>query len=154
MSEGLLQSGRDHIELVSVAVGDSLFAIDIMSVREIRGWSASTPIPHSPPHVLGMINLRGTILPVADLGELLGLPGIEVKASSVVVVAQVGGEQLGLLVDAVCDILTVTDEALRPTPEVSGRSRDLVVGMITTDAGIVSVLKLDKLIPETLRDAA
>jgi len=154
MSEDLTTSGGEVLELVSVAVGDSLFAIDIMSVREIRGWTASTPIPHAPPHVLGMINLRGTILPVADLGELLGLAATEAKASSVVVVAQVGGEQLGLLVDAVCDILTVTDEALRATPEVSGRSRDLVAGMITIDAGIVSVLKLDKLIPETLRDAA
>jgi purine-binding chemotaxis protein CheW len=152
MRESVTQSGGEVLELVSVAVGDSLFAIDIMSVREIRGWTASTPIPHAPPHVLGMINLRGAILPVADLGELLGLAPTEAKASSVVVVAQVGGEQLGLLVDAVCDILTVTDEALRPTPEVSGRSRDLVAGMITIDAGIVSVLKLDRLIPETLRD--
>ena len=59
-------------ELICVSIGEHLYAIDIMQVREIRGWTASTPLPHAPPHVLGMINLRGSILPVIDLGSLLG----------------------------------------------------------------------------------
>ena len=58
-------------ELISVRIGDQAYAIDIMAVREIRGWTAATPLPHAPPHVLGMMNLRGAILPVIDLGARL-----------------------------------------------------------------------------------
>ena len=97
-------------ELISVRIGDQAYAIDIMAVREIRGWTAATPLPHAPPHVLGMMNLRGAILPVIDLGARLGLGPASPSASSVVVVAQIGEAQMGLVVDAVSDLLGL-DEA-------------------------------------------
>jgi purine-binding chemotaxis protein CheW len=135
-------------ELISVSIGDQDYAIDIMAVREIRGWSAATPLPHSPPHVLGMMNLRGAVLPVIDLGARLGLGPAKTSPSSVVVVAQIGAAQVGLVVDAVCDILTVTEGLIQPAPDVGTEgSRLFVNGVITTDSGIVSLLSLDNVIP-------
>jgi purine-binding chemotaxis protein CheW len=137
-------------ELICVSIGEHLYAIDIMQVREIRGWTTSTPLPHAPPHVLGMINLRGAILPVIDLGSLLGIGETAVSASSVVMVAQIQDNQVGLLVDAVCDILMVGENMLQPPPNVGERVRDFVAGVMTTDQGIVTLLSLDHVMPEGL----
>jgi purine-binding chemotaxis protein CheW len=135
-------------ELISVRIGDQAYAIDIMAVREIRGWTAATPLPHAPAHVLGMMNLRGAILPVIDLGARLGLGPASPNASSVVVVAQIGDVQMGLVVDAVSDILTVTEGLIQPAPNVgSDESAAFVAGVMTTDTGIVSLLSLDHVQP-------
>ena len=137
-------------ELVTVAVGAQQFALDIMSVREIRGWTQSTPLPNAAPHFLGMINLRGLILPVIDLSARLGLGVSNVAPSSVVVVVQIGERQVGLLVDGVCDILVVRDGMIQPTPEVgAGSSAQYVRGVMTTDQGIIGLLALDHVVPPT-----
>lgn len=141
-------------ELICVSIGEHLYAIDIMQVREIRGWTASTPLPHAPPHVLGMINLRGSILPVIDLGSLLGVGETAVSASSVVMVAQIGENLAGLLVDAVCDILMVGENMVQEPPNVGDRVRDFVRGVMTTEQGIVTLLCLDHVMPEGLAVAA
>jgi purine-binding chemotaxis protein CheW len=142
-------------ELICVSIGEHLYAIDIMQVREIRGWSASTPLPHAPSHVLGMINLRGSILPVIDLGSLLGIGQTSLSPSSVVMVAQIADNQVGLLVDAVCDILMVAEGMLQEPPNVGGgRVLDFVAGVMTTDQGIVTLLSLDHVMPEGLAVAA
>jgi purine-binding chemotaxis protein CheW len=134
-------------ELISVRIAEQAYAIDIMTVREIRGWTAATPLPHAPPHVLGMMNLRGAILPVIDLGARLGLGPASPNASSVVVVAQIGEAQMGLVVDAVSDILTVTEGLIQPAPDVgSEAARAFVNGVMTTDTGIVSLLALDHIL--------
>lgn len=142
-------------ELITVSIGEHLYAIDVMQVREIRGWSTSTPLPHAPAHVLGMINLRGAILPVIDLGSLLGVGATQVSASAVVMVAQIGAEQVGLLVDAVCDIVTVSENMVQPAPKVGGgRVGEFVTGVMTTAEGIVTILNLDHVMPEGLAAAA
>ncbi len=135
-------------ELVTVRIGDQQFAIDIMSVREIRGWTSSTPLPHAPPYVRGMINLRGVILPVVDLGARLGLTPTSADGASVVVVAEIDGCQVGLLVDAVCDILLLTDDMLQEAPDVGAdKVRHFVRGIMTTEAGIVTLICLDEILP-------
>ncbi|WP_374569820.1 chemotaxis protein CheW [Phenylobacterium sp.] len=142
-------------ELVTVAIGGQQFAIDIMVVREIRGWTTSTPLPHAPSYVLGMINLRGAVLPVVDLGMRLGLSACVRDNSAVVVVAQIGGREVGLLVDEVCDILTVSENMLQEPPDVGADGLDdFVRGVITTDEGIVTLLTLDGVLPPAMQDAA
>lgn len=144
----------ERLEMIAVALGDQQFAIDIMSVREIRGWTASTPLPRSPAYFRGMINLRGQILPVLDLRARLGLGTSEVGAASVVVVVRVDAREVGLLVDAVCDILQVEESAIQPTPEVGApQVHEFVSGVVSNEAGICSVLRLDRLLP-TMADAA
>lgn len=135
-------------ELIMVQIGDQQFAIDIMSVREIRGWAPCTPLPHAPSYVHGMINLRGLILPVVDLGLRLGLASTQPDSASVVVVAEIGGRQVGLLVDAVCDILLLTEDMLQETPDVGAPViQDFVQGVMTTDSGIVTLLCLNQVLP-------
>lgn len=136
-------------ELLSVRVGVQEFALDIMSVREIRGWMSSTPMPHSPPSVKGMINLRGVVLSVIDLGEHLGLAPVESGPSAVVVVVQVDERLLGLLVDAVCDIITINAAMIQPTPDVGhSESQNSVSGLVMIDGRIVSILSVPHCFPE------
>lgn len=142
-------------ELLSVSLAGQQYAIDIMSVREIRGWTTSTPIPHSPPHVIGMINLRGVVLPVIDLARRLGVGQVAPEPSSVVVVVLIGTRQVGLLVDGVCDILRVTENLIQPAPDVGAPEiHEFVRGVMTTEAGIVSLLSLEQVLPPDLQAAA
>ncbi|HVI31029.1 chemotaxis protein CheW [Phenylobacterium sp.] len=135
-------------ELISIRVDEQLFALDIMTVREIRGWSASTPLPHAPAYVLGMINLRGAVLPVLDLSSRLGLPPRSPDASSVVVVAELGDRPVGLLVDAVCDIITVDGAHIQAPPELGGDGgAEMVRGVITLGDEIVTLLNLENALP-------
>lgn len=141
-------------ELVSIRVGGQMFALDIMTVREIRGWTSSTPLPHAPDYVLGMINLRGAVLPVLDLSARLGLPSRTPDASSVIIVAELGGRAVGLVVDAVCDIITITPDQVQPAPALSDRMDvDFVRGVITLGDEIVTLLDLDMALPETAQAA-
>ena len=89
-----------------------------MSVREIRGWTAATPLPRTPDFVRGVINLRGAVLPIIDLSARLGLGFTEPEARHVIIVCRINNQMVGLLVDAVSDILTVTDDLIQPTPDV------------------------------------
>lgn len=148
MAAGRAKLPEVGAELITVRIGDTQFAIDIMSVREIRGWAPSTPLPHAPAYVHGMINLRGVILPVVDLGLRLGLSRTQPDSSSVVVVTEIGGRQIGLLVDAVCDILLLTENMLQEAPDVGAAVvRDFVHGVMTTEDGIVTLLSLDEVLP-------
>jgi purine-binding chemotaxis protein CheW len=140
-------------ELLSVRIGAQEFAIDIMSVREIRGWIASTHLPHAPSYIRGMINLRGVIMAIVDLAERLGLPSTEPTASSVVVVVEVQDRIVGLLIDAVCDIITVTDDMIQAPPKVGAEaSRGAIEGLVTLDGRITSILSIAAILPDDLPD--
>jgi len=142
-------------ELIIVEIRGQRFAIDIMCVREIRGWSASTRLPQAPEHVLGMMNLRGCVLPVVDFSLRLGLGVSDLHRESVVVVTEVGGRQIGLLVDAVCDILTAAQGTVQPAPEFpGGASTGVVSGVITNPDGIVTLLSLETVLNSGLDMAA
>jgi purine-binding chemotaxis protein CheW len=140
-----------NTELLSVRIGEQEFALGIMSVREIRGWSSSTPLPHAPTYIKGMVNLRGLVVAIVDLAERLGLPSNPPTASSVVVVAEIGDQIVGLLVDAVCDIISVTDDMIQDSPSVgAGAANDTVQGLVILDGRIVSVIRVDAILPQEL----
>jgi purine-binding chemotaxis protein CheW len=120
-----------------------------MSVREIRGWSAATPLPQSPSYMRGVINLRGAVLPIMDLAERLDLPPTEPSERSVIIVVQVGERLVGLLVDAVSDILSINPEQIQPTPDVGcDQAKAFVRGLITIDDRMVSEIAVERLLPE------
>ena len=142
-------------ELIAFRIGDQEFCVNIMSVREIRGWTPATPMPHAPPYVLGVINLRGAVLPIIDLGARLGLTTSEPTARHVIMVASIGGRSVGLLVDAVSDIIQLTDEAVQATPEVASEQvRAFVKGIFAIEGRMVSLLELEWLVPDTEAEAA
>jgi len=145
----------EGLELLSVRMGEQEFAIDIMSVREIRGWIASTPLPHAPSHIRGMVNLRGTVMPIIDLAERLSFAPKEPTASSVVVVVEAEGRIFGLLVDAVCDIVTVTADMIQTPPDVGSTATGKIVeGLITLDSRIVSIISMTALMPDIPQENA
>jgi purine-binding chemotaxis protein CheW len=142
-------------ELISFRIGTQEFCVDIMSIREIRGWTPATVLPQSPPFVRGVINLRGAVLPIVDLGARLGLGMADPTARHVIIVAQVEDQVVGLLVDAVSDILTVTDNMIQPTPDVASEMvRMFVRGLLAIDGRMVSLLSLDRVLPDADLDAA
>lgn len=142
-------------EFVAFRAGSLEFCINIMSVREIRGWTPATAIPRAPAYIRGVINLRGVVLPIVDLGVRLGLPGAEPTARHVIIVAQVGERAAGLLVDSVSDILSVENSLIQPTPDVASTlARLFVKGVIAMDGRMISVITLDNVLPALELEAA
>lgn len=142
-------------EFVAFRVGEQELCVDILVVREIRGWSEATPLPHAPNYVRGVINLRGVVLPIIDLGCRLGLAATRAGERHVIIVTQIGAQQVGLLVDGVSDILTVADDRLQPTPEIAaGASRAFVRGLLPVDQRMIALLALEQVLPPPERDAA
>ena len=143
------------VELLSFYVGDHEYSVDIMSVREIRGWSKTTSLPHSPHFVRGVINLRGTVLPVVDLALRLGLEAQEPHERNVVVVVDLDGRTIGLRVDAVSDILSVATTALQQPPDIAAdTSESFLCGLTIVEERMVRILDLKSVMPKALEVAA
>lgn len=143
-------------QLITLEVENQIFGIDIMAIREIRAWTPTTRLPHVPHYVAGVVNLRGTVLPVVDLAARLGWRATEPTARHVIIVTQVHDQFRGLIVDAVSDIATIDSAALQPPPATS---TDAVVpfleGLVAIDERMVMVLNLPSLTTDTdLREAA
>lgn len=142
-------------EYVAVRVSNQNFCLEIMSIREIRGWTPETPLPHAPPYVRGVVNLRGTVLPIIDLADRLGLGKTDPKERHVIVIARLGEQLVGLLVEAVADILTLTDDEIQPAPDVASEmAKRFVRGVVARDERMIKLLQLDEMLPKTERDAA
>ena len=99
------------IQFISFAIGDDQYGVDIMAVREIKGWSAVTHLPKQPEYVRGVLNLRGAIVPIVDLRCRFSEGLTETTPLHIVIIVQIGGRQVGLIGDRVLDIVTIkTDE--------------------------------------------
>ena len=109
-------------EIIAFRVGKQEFSINVTSVREIRGWTSATILPKAPRYIRGVINLRGAVLPIVDFAVRLGLPTAEPTARTVIIVVQIEQKQIGLLVDAVSDIITLDHNNIQPTPDVSSEA--------------------------------
>jgi len=137
-----------EIELLTFQVGKQEYAIDIMSVREIRGWSKATPLPHAPAFVRGVINLRGTVLTIVDLADRLGMGCTETNERNVIIVVHTGKETVGLLVDAVSDILAINKSDLQSPPEMSAdNNQTFVSALMIADERMIRILALAAALP-------
>jgi purine-binding chemotaxis protein CheW len=149
MSGAVTNASAKSRELISFVIGDQQFCVDVMAVREIRGWSEATPLPHAPDYVQGMINLRGTVLPIIDMRVRLGIAADEVPSRRVIIVAWIGSRLVGLIVDSVRDILTTSEGMVQPTPEVAGDApKSFISGVLTIEDRMVCLISLDHLLPE------
>ena len=133
-------------QFTSFRIGAEEYAIDIMAVREIKGWTETTVLPNQPKFVLGVLNLRGTIVPIFDLRCRFGLGLTTATRTHVIIIANVNDRTIGLLVDAVSDILTATPDQIRPVPEIDrGESAEFMSGIINVNESMVVILSLEKL---------
>ena len=137
----------DLRQFVSFVVGEQHYCVDIMAVREIKAWTGTTPLPNSPAHIRGVINLRGAIVPVVDLRKRFGQELTEPTPAHVIVIVAVGDIQNGLLVDGVSDIVTVNKKDIAPIPSMEGEDKNpYFQGLITGQEKLVAVISLDQLI--------
>ena len=143
------------VEFIAFHVGEQEFCVEITSTREIRGWSKATPLPYSPDYIVGVINLRGTILPIMDLSARLGMGHSEPSERDVIIVVQVKDKFVGLLVDSVSDILDVGPDDLRALPQggASG-DNDMFRRVIVMDNRIISEVSLEVIVPDEELKAA
>jgi purine-binding chemotaxis protein CheW len=148
MSESAKAGKGKGNELIAFNVGAQEFCIRITSVREIRGWTPATALPHAPLFVLGTINLRGVVLPIVDLAVRLGLPPTRPTARHAIVVVESGHQVAGLLVDGVSDIFTADQEQIQPIPDVAAEmAKFLLRGVIAMDGRLIGVIDVANLLP-------
>ena len=132
-------------QLITFEVESQVFGIDIMAIREIRAWTPTTRLPHVPHYVAGVVNLRGTVLPVVDLAARLGWRATEPTARHVIIVTQIAGQFRGLIVDSVSDIVTFPVASLQPPPATGDAVVSFLEGLVSIDERMVMVLDLPSL---------
>jgi purine-binding chemotaxis protein CheW len=137
-------------QFLTFALGQEEYGVEILKIQEIKGFSAVTPLPNAPAYVKGVLNLRGTIVPIVDLRKKFGLPEEAYTQFTVIVVVQVQGKTLGFVVDAVSDVLTVRGDAIQPTPDLHGQlDTTFLTGLAPTGENgekLVILLDIDKVL--------
>ena len=140
-------------QFLTFALGQEEYGVEILKIQEIKGFSQVTPLPNAPTYVKGVLNLRGTIVPIVDLRQKFGMPEEAYTAFTVIVVVQVQGKTLGFVVDAVSDVLTIAADAIQPTPDLHGQlDTTFLSGLAPTgESGekLVILLDIDKLLTAT-----
>ncbi len=135
-------------QFISFKIGAEEYAIDVMAVREIKGWTGATALPNQPQYLLGVTNLRGTIVPVFDLRCRFGMGLTEVSRSNVIIIVAIAERIVGLLVDAVSDILTLDNGEIRAVPETDrGETANFLAGIVPVNGSMVVILGLEQLFP-------
>jgi purine-binding chemotaxis protein CheW len=136
-------------QFLTFSLGAEEYGIDILKVQEIKGNSAITHIPNAPKHVKGVMNLRGTVVPVVDLRAKFGMEAVEYGKFTVIIVVMVGQKVSGLVVDAVSDVLNIAPADIRPAPDF-GASCDtrFISGVASIGEKLAVLLEIDKLLNE------
>lgn len=155
MSEVDENTADNVVKCISFNLGEHEFCVDIMRVKEIRGWSKPTRLPHAPPYVCGAINLRGTVLPILDFSVRMGGPQTDANASFVTIILEVGSQVFGIVVDAVSDIVTLDFNELQRPPEIEASVEDsCLLGIIARNDSMMRVINAGVLFPRQLDIAA
>jgi purine-binding chemotaxis protein CheW len=144
----------DERQLVVFQVGAELYGVDIAGVHEIIRLPAITRVPRAPGFVEGVINLRGKVIPVVDLRRRFGLPSAEHTRASRIVVVEIGDQVVGIIVDAVSEVLRVSGSTIEPpSPVVAGIDSDYLHGIAKLPERLVILLDLDRVLARDDRRA-
>lgn len=156
----VLDIGGDTRQFLSFKLGNEEYGVDILKVQEIKGWEGATPIPNMPDYILGVINLRGTVVPIINLRSLFDMDELEFTKTTVVIVVRITDEEkdeqrtVGLVVDAVSEVHNINQEELRPAPEFGGACRsDFIMALATKAERMIILLEVDRLINEGVLEA-
>jgi purine-binding chemotaxis protein CheW len=137
----------DSAEFINFAIGEEQYGVDIMAVREIKEWSNVTHLPRQPEYVRGVLNLRGSVLPIIDLRCRFGQGLTECAPTHVIIIVQIEGRQVGLLADRVLDIVSYEPADVQPVPNVarSAHARFLA-GLVTREDSMIALIDLPNLL--------
>ena len=144
-----LEAGTD--QYLTFMLADEEYGVDILRVQEIRGWDSATAIPNAPDYVLGVVNLRGVVVPIFDLRKRFNLENADFTSETVTVVVKVehekGERTIGMVVDAVSDVYNITSENINAAPDVGGSvSMEFIKGLATVNNEMIILLDVDELI--------
>lgn len=144
-----MEAGTD--QYLTFMLADEEYGVDILRVQEIRGWDGATAIPNAPDYVLGVVNLRGVVVPIFDLRKRFNLDKAEFNSETVTVVVKVehekGERTIGMVVDGVSDVYNITAENINSAPEVGGSvSMEFIKGLATVNNQMIILLDVDELI--------
>lgn len=152
MAENISEAGRQHEQqYLTFMMADEEYGVDILAVQEIRGWEESTLIPNAPEYIRGVINLRGTIVPIMDLRIRFGLKRVEYSPVTVVVILKVDGPRgvrvMGIVVDAVSDVYTISEQETRKPPELTEDCNSRFIrGLVSVNEKMVILLDVNELL--------
>ncbi len=140
-------SAADSDQFLTFTLQGEEYGIEILRVQEIKGITKVRPIPNAPPYVKGVVNLRGTVVPILDLRSRFGMSDAEYNQFTVIIMVSVGSKVVGLVVDAVSDVLNIAQNAIEDTPEVGGDvDTSFFRGMGKVGDKLVLLLNVDKLL--------
>jgi purine-binding chemotaxis protein CheW len=135
------------VQFINFALGDDQYGVDIMAVREIKGWTEITHLPKQPEYVRGVLNLRGGIVPIVDLRCRFGEGLTETTPLHIVIIVQIDGRQIGLIGDRVLDIISVDPTQIQPVPHTEeGAVADFLSGLVTNGETMIALIDLPSLL--------
>jgi purine-binding chemotaxis protein CheW len=147
-------SATEQVEIITFAIGNDQYGVDIMSVREIKEWTEVTPLPNQPEHMRGVLNLRGVIVPIVDLRCRFGQGLTDSTPTHIIIIVQAQERQVGLLADRVLDIVSFDPGKVQAVPSVARSLRARVLaGLLTVDNSMIALIDLDRLLCSENGDA-
>ena len=149
-SEDAAANGDGRIEFISFSIDEDQYGVEIMSVREIKGWSGITHLPKQPEYVRGVLNLRGVMVPIIDLRCRFGQGVTDASSMHVVIIVQIADRQVGLLADRVLDIVSFESSKIQKVPKVGNTHQaEFLSGLITIDDAMIALIDLEHLLSES-----
>ena len=137
----------DGNQFLTFNLGEELYGVDILRVQEIKGYTAVTKIPNTPSHIKGVLNLRGTIVPIIELRTKFSMPTIDYTAFTVIIVVVVRDKVMGLVVDAVSDVLNIDKKDIQPPPQIGAKvDVSFLNGIGKSNDKLVALLDIDRLL--------
>ncbi|GKT11163.1 MAG: purine-binding chemotaxis protein CheW [Thiomicrorhabdus sp.] len=152
IQEQIDQNNANNDQVLSFILGKEEYGVDILRVQEIKGWEKTTPIPNAPDYVMGVINLRGAVVPIIDLRVRFKLDSVTYNETTVVIIVRsedTSGLQkiIGLVVDGVSDVYSFNKNELQEAPDMSGTVQsEYIDGLATINDKLVIILHVDPLI--------
>lgn len=141
---GLASEGNQYL---TFTLGEEQYGVDILRVQEIKGYAAVTRIPNTPEHIKGVLNLRGTIVPIVDLRTKFGMERVEATMFTVIVVVVVRDRIMGLVVDAVSDVLNIAARETQPSPDFGSRvDTSFIHGIGRSGDRLITLLDIDRVL--------
>ena len=145
--------GEDDFEFISLMAGDQCFCLELGRVREIRRWEPVTMLPHSASHVLGVVNLRGAVVPIVDLAQRLGFSKVEPTQRNVIIISRYSDQVVGFLVQSVSEIFTINASEVKEAPKLGGAIENpFIEGVISLNDDLVRVINIDALMTSQLEN--
>jgi purine-binding chemotaxis protein CheW len=144
-AERAAAAAQNSLQLIAFSIGEQTYGVEITTVREIRAWNGATPLPNTREYVRGVINLRGTIVPIVDMRIRNGAAQVTYGETTVVIILELSTHMIGIVVDGVSDVLHIDAANLRPVPEMHSFDARHMTGLATHEGRMLMVVDVEAL---------